>query len=574
MILTATPNPVPAGNSVVKINWSASGPAKFHDVVRTVACNSCHYNLNWHGGQAIGTDLCVLCHTQAASDPTSGNSLYLPVLIHSLHMGENLPSVIAGTPYEIYGYGGSISNFSTVAYPSDPGQCSTCHDAKYGATQAAYYYEKANRAACGACHDDVNFATGLNHPGLVQVDDSECTNCHVYQGELPLDASVTNAHVNPSALIPSQLSWVPGMVFSNVQVTNGTAGNTPTITFTLQDKSGNAISLSELSQSPAYFQAVLAGPASDYGYTSFGANQTTSGYVSENVATGGSCNSSGSCTYTFQHAIPANATGTYSIGLEGRRALTILPGTVQQVSTTYGAVNVVTYFSVDGSTVAPRRTVVSLENCNACHTYLSLHGGIRNQPEHCVTCHNPSDTDAATRAMAQNPTDKATPPQSIDFGYMIHHIHGGADVKAYTGASYIVVGYGGSHDDFSNVLYPVMNSSGSAGGIGYCEKCHVNGSEQNLPEGLNAMVDPQSPVNPMPRVTADCTACHAQESTLSHAQSNTTSLGESCTICHGPNGAYAVAIDHESSIAIPAPPASVGVGGATRAVVRNAPKAE
>jgi len=571
---TASPNPVPAGTNVVTLSWNVSGPSHFHDIVRTAACNSCHYNLNWHGGQAIGADLCVLCHTQAAADPTSGNSLYLPVLIHSLHMGENLPSVKAGTPYEIYGYGGSVSNFSSIAYPSDPGQCATCHNAIYGATQASYYYAKANRAACGACHDDVNFATGLNHPGLVAVDDNECTECHVYQGELPLDASIMNAHVNPSALIPSQLSWVPGMVFSNVQVTNGTAGNKPTITFTLQDKSGNPISLTELSKS-GFFEAVMAGPASDYGYTSFGADQTTSGYISENVATGGTCDSSGNCTYAFQHAIPANATGTYSIGLEGRRALTILPGTVQQVSTEYGADNLVTYFSVDGSAVTPRRTVVSMANCNNCHTRLSLHGSIRNQVEHCVTCHNPSDTDASTRAMAQNPTDAATPPQSIDFGYMIHHIHGGADIKAYTGASYIVVGYGGSHNDFSNVLYPVMNSSGAVENIGYCEKCHVNGSEQNLPEGLNAMVDPQSPVNPMPRVTADCTACHAQLSTLSHAQSNTTALGESCIICHGPNGAYSVAIDHESSVAIDPPPSTsavTGTGNVTVPVVRTTRK--
>jgi OmcA/MtrC family decaheme c-type cytochrome len=230
---------------------------------------------------------------------------------------------------------------------------------------------------------------------------------------------------------------------------------------------------------------------------------------------------------------------------------------------------------VDGSAVTPRRTVVSLTKCNACHTRLSLHGTLRNQIEHCVTCHNPSDTDAATRAGATNPTDKATPPESIDFGYMVHHIHGGADVKAYTGATYIVVGYGGSHNDFSNVLYPVMNSSGAAANIGYCEMCHENGSEQNLPEGLNAMVDPQSPVNPMPRVTADCTACHAQASTLSHAQSNTTGLGESCTVCHGPSGAYAVATVHESSLP-PAgtilPTAIVNNGSVTPTVVGGAAK--
>ncbi|MGD0580748.1 MAG: OmcA/MtrC family decaheme c-type cytochrome, partial [Bryobacteraceae bacterium] len=323
---TATPNPVPVGTNVVTISWNISGPSNTHDVVSTAACNSCHYDLNYHGGQAMGVGLCVLCHTKAAADPTSGNALYFPVMVHKIHMGENLPSVKAGTPYQIYGYGGSVSDFSTVADPSDPGQCSTCHDAKYGATQASYYYSQANRAACGACHDDVNFATGLNHPGLVQVDDSECTQCHVRQGELPLDASITNAHVNPSALIPDQLSWVPGMVFGNLQVTNATAGNKPTITFTVQDKSGNAIALTELAKSPGRLAAVMAGPASDYGYTSFGSDQTTHGYISETVTNGGSCDSGGNCTYTFTHAIPANATGTYSIGLEGRRALTILPG--------------------------------------------------------------------------------------------------------------------------------------------------------------------------------------------------------------------------------------------------------
>lgn len=547
---TATPNPVPAGTNVVTIAWNVSGPSNPHDVVRTAACNSCHLDLNYHGGQAIGVDLCVLCHTQAAADPTSGNSLYFPVMVHKIHMGDNLPSVKAGTPYQIYGYGGSVSDFSTVAYPSDPGRCATCHDAKYGAAQAGYFQSHANRKACGACHDDVNFATGLNHVNLVQPDDNQCTECHVLKGELPLDASIMGAHINPSALIVDELSWVPGIVFGNLQVTNGTAGNTPTITFTLQDKAGNAVALSELSKSPGRIYAVLAGPASDYGYTSFGSDQTTNGYISEDLTKGGSCDSGGNCTYTFKHAIPANSTGTYSIGLEGRRALTILPGTVQQVTTDYGAHNLVAYFSVDGSAVTPRRQVVSLNKCNACHTDLSLHGANRDRIEQCVMCHNPSETDISMRPIAQNPTDKATPPQSVDFGYMIHHIHGGADIKAYTGASYIIVGYGGSHNDFSNVRYPVMRSNGTTGNIGYCEMCHVNGSEQNLPEGLNAMVDPQGPINPLPRVTADCTACHATNDTLSHAQSNTTTLGESCKICHGPSGAYSVATMHESSVPI------------------------
>jgi OmcA/MtrC family decaheme c-type cytochrome len=523
---------------------SGGTPAAIHEIVKTAACNSCHYQLNYHGGEAIGADLCVLCHTKVASDPTSGNSLYFPTMIHKIHMGENLPSVLAGGSYKFYGYGGSVSDFSTVAFPSDNGRCETCHDAKYGAQQATFYMIKPGMASCGACHDDVNFSTGVNHKGIIQKDDSNCATCHIAEGDLPFDASIKGAHLNPAALIADELSWVPGMIFGSLQVQNGVAGKAPTITFTLKDKAGNGIALSELAKSPGRLAAVLAGPASDYGYTSFGSDQTTNGYISETITSGGSCDGSGNCTYTFKHAIPANATGTYSIGLEGRRALVILPGTVSQQSTEYGAHNLVAFFSVDSSPVAVRRTVVSLDKCNACHTNLSLHGANRDRIEQCVMCHNPSETDASTRASAVNATDKATPAQSVDFGYMIHHIHGGADVKAYTGAGYTVVGYGGSHNDFSDVRYPVMNSTGGTGNLAYCEMCHVNNSEQNLPVGLNKVTIPQSTVNPMPRTTADCTACHATATALSHAVANTSTLGEACRVCHGPTADYAVSKVH------------------------------
>ena len=43
--------------------------------------------------------------------------------------------------------------------PSDPRRCEVCHDQNSGATQATAYLTRPTRAACGACHDDVNFAT-------------------------------------------------------------------------------------------------------------------------------------------------------------------------------------------------------------------------------------------------------------------------------------------------------------------------------------------------------------------------------------------------------------------------------
>ena len=44
--------------------------------------------------------------------------------------------------------------------------------------------------------------------------------------------------------------------------------------------------------------------------------------------TAATCGSDGTCTYTFTHAVPAGAKGTYAIGIEGRDAHhVVLPGT-------------------------------------------------------------------------------------------------------------------------------------------------------------------------------------------------------------------------------------------------------
>jgi hypothetical protein len=103
----------------------------------------------------------------------------------------------------------------------------------------------------------------------------------------------------------------------------------------------------------------MAGPTSDYGYTSFGSDVSTSGYVTESVVNSASCSNDGACMYTFTHAVPANASGTYAIGIEGRLTATLLPGTVTEMTANYGGKNQVIYFSVDESAVAPRRKVVA-----------------------------------------------------------------------------------------------------------------------------------------------------------------------------------------------------------------------
>jgi OmcA/MtrC family decaheme c-type cytochrome len=519
------------------------------DVIRTSSCNTCHDQLAFHGGYAQGIQMCVLCHQPQNSDPTTGNSLDLKVMAHKIHMGSQLPSVVGtsttpGVPYQIAGYMNFISDFSKVVDPADPRRCEVCHSQTTGAAQATAFMKEPTRAACGSCHDDVNFATGTNHAGGFQADDNQCANCHIAKGETPFDASILGAHVVPTdtaATYPQNPNTLlPGINLNITSITGYGAGQTPTVNFTLQDDKGNNIALSQAST----LQFTIAGPTTDYGYTSFGSGTTgTPGYVTES-ATKATCSSAGACAYTFTHAIPAGSTGTYTIGGEARMNVTVLAGTTSQQVVSAAAKNPVLNFSVDGSPVAPRRTVVALSNCNNCHVALSIHGNLRNQPQYCVLCHNPSNTDASTRASATVAADKAAPAQGINFNLMVHRIHDGVNVVPAGGKPYIVVGFGGSHNDFSGVLYPAMNGAGAATYTQNCSMCHVNGSEQVLPSGLNQVVDPQGLINPVQAVASACSGCHVSKGEGAHFLANTTSLGESCAVCHGSAGQFAVDAVH------------------------------
>jgi OmcA/MtrC family decaheme c-type cytochrome len=525
------------------LTWvPAGGTAAPRDVVRTPSCNKCHDQLAFHGGSRRSMELCIMCHTPQTTDPDTGNTVDMKVFIHKLHMGEELPSVQGGKPYQIIGFNQAVSDWSTVALPSDPRRCEHCHEAKSvtGATQSDAWMTNPTRASCGSCHDNVNFATGQNHVNLPQTSDKECTNCHTPQGELEFDASIKGAHT-----VPTQSSTRPGLNFAILKVDNGQAGKKPTITFKITDDKGNGITMAQMTGGLNRLGLVMAGPTSDYGYTSFGSDVTTKGYVSENPVPTAQCANDGTCTYTFTHAIPADAKGTFSIGIEGRRELTILPGTTKQQVTEYGGINKVAYFSVDGSKVVERRKVVEIAKCNSCHSFLSLHGENRNQIEQCVLCHNPSETDAARRAVATNPADKANPAQGVNFAMMIHKIHTGEKMQEDGITEYVIVGFGGTHNDFSEVRYPVMTPTGGVADTAKCYMCHVNNSEAVFPIGRNNVTDPQGRISPAPSTTSACTACHGSLSALSHAVAQTDpKFGESCDICHSVGKDFDVLKEH------------------------------
>ena len=490
---------VPAGGVVRNVR----------NITQTTTCNKCHDPLSAHGGARRKVELCVVCHTPQTTDPDTGNTVDMPVMVHKIHMGKNLPSVIAGKKYQIIGFNQTVVDFSNVGFPANVRNCRACHES--GSTSADVpngpgAWLKPNRAACGACHENANFATGAGHANLPQVSDNQCSTCHIPQGELDFDVSILGSH-----LIPTESASLPGTVLKLLRVEDGAAGKRPTVVFRVEDKAGKSIPPSELTR----LALVLAGPTTDY-----------LTYVSEDARTartGGDGNS----VWTFQQAIPAGTRGSYTVGIEGYRNITLLPGTTKAMTVRDAGDNHVLHFSVDGAPAVPRRTVVALAKCNNCHDQLSLHGGNRNNIEQCVLCHNPATTDAARRPAT------AGAAQGIDFALLIHRIHTG---EALT-REFAVYGNGNVRNEYNEVLFP--------GDRRNCSTCHVNGSE-NLPleETLSNVTDPRAYVNPMGPATAACTGCHDTRAAASHALTNSNVIGESCAVCHGVNADFAVSRAH------------------------------
>ncbi len=165
---------------------------KVRDVVRTASCNNCHDQLSAHGGRRRQVGLCIICHQPQTTAASTGVTVNFKVFIHKVNMGKQLPSVIAGGKYAI-----GNADWSTVAFPADIRRCETCHDQKSGAVQATNYLTTPTRAACGSCHDNVDFARGKNHVGGPQVRDNLCATCHLPQGEIDFDASIKGSHMVP-----------------------------------------------------------------------------------------------------------------------------------------------------------------------------------------------------------------------------------------------------------------------------------------------------------------------------------------------------------------------------------------
>ena len=225
---------IPATGRVVK---ASDTDVEQREIVNVAACASCHNKFTFHGGNALTgfgggrqeARQCMVCHTDqrkfgltgttttdASGNFTSSSSYTIngistdnnhsmgdfPVLIHKIHMGEELTRS---------GYKYASVQPNHIKYPQLITNCAKCHSGdstkpdgsantvtkqdgsvvQMATVQGNNWNTKPNRQACGACHDGINFNTGAGKTlagaatghgaggvGGAQADDSKCATCH------------------------------------------------------------------------------------------------------------------------------------------------------------------------------------------------------------------------------------------------------------------------------------------------------------------------------------------------------------------------------------------------------------
>ena len=527
-------------NDVLHFVPDGSDVTMTREVFTEASCESCHGELEAHGGSRRDPTLCITCHSAQTVDPDTGNTVDFRVMIHKIHMGHDLPSVQAGDPYQIIGFRDSVHDYSTVGFPQDIRRCETCHQG----TDAELWLTRPAKETCTSCHDRISFETPVPagytlHSGGTQPDDAMCAVCHPGSGSL---AGIRESHMFPE-IDPAR----PQLELELVSITDTAPGMQPTVRFRVRvDGAPRNIVASPVST----LRATIAGPNTDF--------ET---YWQATIQGGGASGmlalvdaATGEHTYTFPAtaAIPADADGSYTVGLEGY----MMHGTAR-----IPAFAPVMPFAVTDSTAMARRIVVDSMLCNDCHADLSEHGGQRTNPNYCIMCHNPTNANDDRWSRLEGET---TLVESVDFRVMIHKIHAGEDLTQ----EYVLGGFPAASETNPTGTVLPFGETRFPNRLDNCTACHVDGTyELPLADSLiPSQLQERDCVEPvgddadsfcdapnwtltrtieLQPTTAACTGCHDSTATMSHAQLMTTAMGEeSCAVCHGPGSASDVAVVH------------------------------
>ena len=300
----------------------SSGAIQHREVVANANCNACHTSLRAHGGSRVDVRACVLCHTAGAEDSNAGGvtpgvSVEFKVMIHRIHNGKHLPSVVgvavtdpAGTrdytvapkPLEFVTSDGAVEDFSEVGFPVFPSfniampkdegysalssvdpdgtgpllspkaredavrlgvvSCAKCHGDPDGTgpdaapAQGLLHRTQPARESCGSCHDDVDWTKAYHANGQTMPSNrinGSCVLCHAASGD-PL--AIEDAHRHP--LVDPVVD--PGVNTVITAVTGGSGpggnfqnGDVPTLTFALHNDGGGDVGLATMDAASSFF---------------------------------------------------------------------------------------------------------------------------------------------------------------------------------------------------------------------------------------------------------------------------------------------------------------------------------
>jgi OmcA/MtrC family decaheme c-type cytochrome len=256
-------------------------------------------------------------------------------------------------------------------------------------------------------------------------------------------------------------------------------------------------------------------------------------------------------------------------------------------------------FSIGGATVTPRRVVVdAMQTCRTCHMRFSKHGPTgRNNPQLCVLCHNPNNTDVSHAARQGRLGEyDGKKEESKDFKRMIHAIHGSAkralcvddDEPCKPGYQLRAIAFSMpsklAEKTLTTATLTARTSHFPTGrSVGNCNSCHVNNSYElsrtngglktrgvigstystgdhpagDIPDpatGLAAGMNLLSNHKKFSPVMSVCSACHTTRLSRNHmlqmggsdqaSIDNRDPNAESCGLCHGPGAVAGLEVVH------------------------------
>jgi OmcA/MtrC family decaheme c-type cytochrome len=428
------------------------------------------------------------------------------------------------------------ADFSDVVFPQEIRNCTKCHDgADPDTPQGNNWQDVPSMEACGSCHDDIDFSkdgsidpsTGLphepgGHSGGVVASDSQCNVCHREGGPA---GTVAKSHTIPGkaerAFFRFNILTICGQPVDQAPVC--AEGSSPTVTFSVEDPSGNGGhgygNFYNIATDPEYATATAGSNARltmDFAWKGVGENDYTndansgdaagtrpSRALQVNLLTSPGVSDEGGGIYVYIAAndstpwtipvltAPHTPIGTVAVAIEGRGTAYSVEkcGKVPPADLTgcYADSNArvpvkapVAYAAVNDTSPQPRRQVVdAATKCDRCHDVLSLHGGSRSDNgQLCVFCHNPNMTDVNDRPKNANGLPDATQAvdgkteESVDFKRMIHGIHAASVNSATPGfrEKGLNIG-GGTQHDYSDLRFP--------GVLSKCGSCHLEAGDLN-----------------------------------------------------------------------------------------------